>query len=69
MKELEKEYCKYHGWEKKKGIMINTEMINTDYEKYFILEEEIDDFISFFVVRELNNREKIKKQLNTKETN
>lgn len=46
MKDLEVAYCEYHGWKKKKGIMVNTEMIDTDYEKYFISSDQVSDFIS-----------------------
>ena len=44
MEKLEEEYCEKHGWEKKKGLMVNTEMINDDYEKFFIPEENHGDF-------------------------
>ena len=43
MDKLEEEYCRMNGWEKKKGIMIEVDMID-DYDKFFIPEDCKDDY-------------------------
>jgi len=43
MDKLKTEYCMIHGWEKKKGILIDMEAID-DYEKFFIPNDCKEDY-------------------------
>ncbi len=44
MDKLKIEYCMIHGWEKKKGILIDLEIIDTSYDSFFVPEECKKDY-------------------------
>ncbi len=45
-KDLMEKFCNLHGWHYKKGILIDTEMVNDDYDKQFFNEEVMNDFVN-----------------------
>lgn len=44
--DLQKEYCVMNGWEKRKGIWIDNDMLTEDYDKTFFTDEQKEDLIS-----------------------
>jgi len=42
--ELQKEYCRMNGWEKKKGILIDLDAIDDSGESYFVPDDCKEDY-------------------------
>lgn len=41
----QEKFCNLHGWYRKSGILVNTEMINDDFDQQFFEEDMVSDFM------------------------
>lgn len=46
LNDLEKQYCNFYGWNRHDGIWIDSEMLNSDYDKMFFPEDMAGDVVS-----------------------